>query len=177
MRKIHFLFPLLFVLLVQCSPEEEKGIIPGTNITGDPLTDALLLGVLSVPPCQFLTTQNVNAPVVVGEGGGSVCSTELLNGSLQVSTTGTYQISATAGKQTLSSSRCQSSYFDFHISLKEGSSELHSSVTPGMANVTLTVGTTYTLQASGIVDPNLYDCQGRSVTSTVTPYRINFRKL
>ncbi|TGK47010.1 hypothetical protein [Leptospira bouyouniensis] len=177
MRKIHFLFPILFVFLVHCSNEKEKGIIPGVRITGDPLTDALLLSVLSVPPCQFLSSQNANTNVSLGEGYTSICSMELLNGSLHVPSTGTYQVTSTQGKQTLSSSRCNSTYFDFHIALKDGNTELYSSVSLATSQVTLEVGKTYSLQPSGIVDPSLYECQGRPVSSSVTPYRINFRKL
>ncbi|XDD47519.1 hypothetical protein AB3N60_05380 [Leptospira sp. WS39.C2] len=177
MQKIHFLFPFLVLCLLFCSPEEEKGIIPGTKITGDPLADALLLGVLANPPCQMLTSENANTTLTIGEGQTSICSTQLVNGSIQVQTTAVYQLSATPGKQTLSSSRCNSTYFDFHITLKEGNSDLFSSGSPTQSQFTLESGKRYDLAPTGLVDSSLYQCQGRPVSSSITPYRINFRKL
>lgn len=176
MRKIHLLFSLIFLLALNCSPEEEKGLFPGFQITGNAFTDALLLGVLATPPCQFLTNENANSSFVLGEGLTSICSAQLVQGTIQVIKTGTYEISAIPGKQTLTASRCNSMHFDFHISLREGNSEILSSSGTASTQFVLEAGKQYSLVPTGLVDPNVYQCQGRTVTSSVVPYRIQFQK-
>ncbi len=176
MRKIHFLFSLVFLILIHCSSEEDKGLFPGIKMTGNPFTDALLLGVLGTPPCQFITSENSNTSLVLGEGSTSICSTQAVNGKLRVTATGTYEIHAFPGKQTLSASRCNSMYFDFHIALKEGNTDIYSSATQTSSQVVLEVGKEYHLVPSGLVDPNAYQCQGRTVSSSITPYRMNLSK-
>ncbi|TGM63087.1 hypothetical protein EHQ94_10705 [Leptospira meyeri] len=165
------------LLLWSCSHKEDQDLIPGTELTGDKMADVLVLAVLATPPCQYLTTANSSSPFVLGEGSISICSVQAVNGSLAVQVTGTYEVTANSGRQTLTSSSCTSSRFEYHIALKEGNTELFSSGVSSTKQLTLESGKTYTLQSSGLVDASQYQCQGRPVASSITPYRINLRKL
>ncbi|TGM28770.1 hypothetical protein EHQ96_00950 [Leptospira levettii] len=177
MRKFCFFHFCMVLFVFQCSSQEDKGLIPGTRITGDPLGDVLVFLALSNPPCQFLTIENAGVTFVLREGQTSICSAQLVNGSLQVEKSGKYQVQSFAGKQTLSSSRCNSLSFDFHVKLREGSTDLFSSQNPTPSEISLEMGKQYQILASGLVNPDLYQCQGRPVSSSVTAYRIQFQKL
>lgn len=168
--------PFLFLSFMSCSNAKEEGLIPGKRITGDPLADALVISILATPPCQYLTNENANAPFNINSS-ISICSVQAVNGSLAVQTSGTYEVTATSGRQTLTSSSCSSIRFDFIVSLKEGDTELFVSSSPGAKQIVLETGKLYSLQSSGLVNPSDYQCQGRPVSSAITPYRINFRKL
>ncbi|TGL33516.1 hypothetical protein [Leptospira perdikensis] len=171
---VWFTFASLFFW--SCANGKEEGLIPGTRLTGDPMADALVLSVLANPPCQNLTNENVGVSFVL-EGSLSICSVLAVSGSLSVRTSGTYEVTATSGRQTLTSNNCNSSRFDFLIALKDGNTELFSSSFVGAKPILLEAGKLYTLQGTGLVDPSGYQCQGRPVSSSVTPYRINLRKL
>lgn len=169
--------PLLTLFFWSCSNEKEEGLIPGTRLTGDSMADALVLSVLVTPPCQYLTNENANSPFVLGDNPISICSVSAVSGSITVQSNGTYEVTATSGRQTLTSSSCNASRFDFVVALKEGGTELFSSTFVGPKQVVLETGKLYSLQSSGLVNPSDYQCQGRAVSSAITPYRINFRKL
>ncbi|PJZ44108.1 hypothetical protein [Leptospira brenneri] len=169
--------PFLSIFFWSCSQQKEEGLIPGTKLTGDKMADALVLAVLTTPSCQFLTSENASTPFVLGEGSISVCSVQLATGSLSVQSNGTYEVSGNSGRQTLSSSNCNSSRFDFIVTLKDGNTELFSSASGVNKQIALETGKTYTIQSSGLVDPSAYQCQGRAVSSSITAYRLNLRKL
>ncbi|TGM81417.1 hypothetical protein EHR01_01025 [Leptospira mtsangambouensis] len=177
MRKLLIVFPILFVCCFSCSSNEENNLIPGTKLTGDPVADALVLAVLTNPPCFFLTTANANTPILLGEGQTSICSNQLVNGTVQVQKSGTYEVSGSSGRQTLSSSNCNSTRFDYHVFLKDGNTDLYSTGSGQTLTLSLEVGKSYSIQSTGLVDPSGYQCQGRPVSSSITPYRINLRKL
>lgn len=176
MRKFP-IFLILLLVILQCSQDEDKGLIPGQKITGNVLADALLFAALTNSPCHFITNENANQVLLLGEGSFSVCSTVQVNGSMRVQSSGTYEVTASVGKQTLSSSNCSSTRFDFHIAVKDDATETFSSKTSLSQNLVLEEGKTYSLVPSGLVDPSLYQCQGRAVSSSVSAYRLNFRKL
>lgn len=140
------------------------------------MADALVLSVLATPPCQYLTNENANVPFILGDGPLSLCSVSAVSGSVSVKSGGTYEVTATTGRQTLTSSSCNSSRFDFIVFLKEGNTELFSS-SLSSKQIVLEGGKLYSLQSTGLVNPSDYQCQGRPVSSAITPYRINFRKL
>ncbi|MBM9592249.1 hypothetical protein JWG41_17525 [Leptospira sp. 201903075] len=168
--------PLLALFIWSCSHEKEEGLIPGTRLTGDPMADALVLSVLATPPCQYLTNENASVPFVL-DGSISICSVLAVPGSLSVTVSGNYEVTAVSGRQTLTSNNCNSSRFDFLVSLKDGNTELFSSTSAGAKQIVLETGKLYALQSTGLVDPSAYQCQGRPVSSAVTPYRINLRRL
>ncbi|MCG6142937.1 hypothetical protein [Leptospira bandrabouensis] len=169
-------FSILSFVFWSCSNQKEEGLIPGTKLTGNALTDAVVLSILTTPSCQFLTNENANTAFQVN-GSLSICSVQSVSGSLTVQTTGTYEVTATSGKQTLTSANCNSSRFDFHVSLKEGATELFVSSASGPKEVNLESGKTYNIQSTGLVNPSDYQCQGRAVNSSITAYRLNLRKL
>lgn len=177
MRKLLIVFPILLVCFLGCSSKDENDLIPGIKLTGDPISDALVFAVLTNPSCQSLTTTNANTPFLLGDGQTSICSTQLVNGTIQVQKSGSYEVSGNAGRQTLSSTNCSSTRFDFHVFLKDGNLELFSTNSGQTQTLSLEVGKSYSLQTTGLVDPSGYQCQGRPVSSAITPYRINFRKL
>ncbi|TGM53751.1 hypothetical protein [Leptospira vanthielii] len=168
--------PILSLLFWSCSNQKEEGLIPGTKLTGDPLADAVVLSILVTPTCQYLTNENANSPFNVN-GSISICSVQSVSGSVTVQTSGTYEVTATSGKQTLTSSSCNSSRFDFLVALKEGNSELFVSSATGAKQIVLEVGKVYSLQSTGLVNPSDYQCQGKAVSSNITAYRINLRKI
>ncbi|TGL85967.1 hypothetical protein EHQ68_09375 [Leptospira congkakensis] len=167
----------LSLLFGSCANKDDKNLISGTELTGDKMVDALVLSVLAIPPCQYLTAANSSSPFVLGEGSISICSVQAVNGSIVVQATGNYQVTANSGRQTLSSSGCTASVFDYHIALKDGNTELFSSGLSVNKQLTLESGKSYTLESSGLVDASKYNCQGRGVSSSNTPYRFNLRKL
>ncbi|MCW7494433.1 hypothetical protein ND861_17435 [Leptospira sp. 2 VSF19] len=168
--------PIISFLMWSCSQNKEEGLIPGTKLTGDALTDAVVLSILTTPSCQYLTNENANTAFQVN-GSISICSVQSVSGSLTVQTAGTYEVTATSGRQTLTSTSCNSSRFDFLVSLKEGNTELFSSSASGAKQISLESGKTYSIQSTGLVNPSDYQCQGKAVSSNITPYRINLRKL
>ncbi|EOQ88433.1 hypothetical protein LEP1GSC202_2262 [Leptospira yanagawae serovar Saopaulo str. Sao Paulo = ATCC 700523] len=176
MRKISFIF-LSFILCLQCNQKEEEGLIPGQKITGNALSDAILFLALSNSPCHFITNENASQVISLGDGSFSVCSSQQVNGSLQVKVTGNYEVTANLGRQTLTSSNCSSTRFDVHVALKEDTVERFSTKNGLNETISLSEGKTYSLEPSGMVDPSLYQCQGRAVSSSVSAYRVNFRKL
>ncbi|TGM06153.1 hypothetical protein [Leptospira jelokensis] len=176
MRKISLII-VSIILCLQCSQKEEKGLIPGQKITGNAFSDVLLFLALSNSPCHFITNENASQVIHLGEGSFSICSSEKVSGALQVKVSGNYEVTANIGRQTLTSSNCSSTRFDVHVALKEDTVERFSTKNALTETISLSEGKTYTMVPSGHVDPSLYQCQGRAVSSSVSAYRVTFRKL
>ncbi|MBM9590938.1 hypothetical protein JWG41_10810 [Leptospira sp. 201903075] len=166
------------MLAIGCAEEKKEGLIPGVELTGDALTDALVLAVVANPPCTILTSSNGSTAVDLSDGFDSICSSTTSVATFTVPSSGEYEVVGSTGRQTLTSPRCNSSNFTIHVQLDQGVTALYTTRnTPGQAaTLNLTAGTSYTIYGSGIVDPGDYTCSGARPSSSITPYRINIRK-
>ncbi|TGK46130.1 hypothetical protein EHQ16_00495 [Leptospira kanakyensis] len=176
LNKLIWIF-VLSIFMWSCAKEKEEDLISGLKLTGDKMADALVLAALTAPTCQFLTNENANTPFELGEGSISICSVVAASGSFSVKTSGSYEVSGNSGRQTLTSNNCNSKQFDFIVAFKDGNTELYSSSGGMNKQMTLETGKIYTIQSSGLADPNNYKCSGLAVSSHISAYRLNVKKL
>lgn len=176
--KYAFILAISLFLFLGCGAEKKEGLIPGVELTGDPLYDALLLAVASNPPCTVLTDSNTSSAVDLSDGFDSICSWTTAVATFTVPSSGEYEITGFTGRQTLSAYRCNSSYFTFHAQLNQAITVLYTTRDSATQTVTvnLTAGTTYSLYGSGLVNSSDYQCSGVRPSSSVSPYRMNIRK-
>jgi hypothetical protein len=148
----------------------------GVKITGIPQIDILLVAVaLRDIDCNFLTPSNKS--FTYSSRPLTICSTIDTEGTLKVSTTGSYTLVATNGVQSLTSLKCNTKRFGFNVILKDGSTIIvQSNDNTTTTTAELDATKTYTITNNGLTNPLTYVCTGSGVSSSVTRYSLVITK-
>ncbi|TGK18448.1 hypothetical protein [Leptospira stimsonii] len=153
-----FLSLLILLFAVSCKPkqtEEEKS---------DELFQNLIFASILLNPCNgatrfSLSPTNINVPA--GQS-IAICADQNGTPTLTFAQAGSYKLTAFNGSQTHSSSKCNSNFSDFSITVKDPGNTLilTSSATGATLDINASANSQYTITVNGIASSSPYSCQG-----------------
>ncbi|MBM9499148.1 hypothetical protein JWG44_02620 [Leptospira sp. 201903071] len=155
---------LILAIAVSCKPktDEEKS---------DELFLNLIMASVLLNPCNSgvrFSSAPTNITVPAGQS-LTICGDQNGTPTLTFAEAGSYKLTATSGSQTHSSSKCNSIYSSFPITVKDPSNALilTSAATAVTLDITAAANSVYTLTVSGVSSSSPYTCQGlRASVST-----------
>ncbi|AOP33134.1 hypothetical protein A0128_04250 [Leptospira tipperaryensis] len=166
---------LILSIAVSCKPkqsEEEKS---------DALFLNLIMASVLLNPCNTgvrFSTNPTNITVAAGQS-LTVCGDQNATPTLTFAQAGSYKLTAISGTQTHSSSKCNSIYSDFSITVKDPNNTLilTSSTTAVTLDITAAANSQYTLTVNGMSTSSPYTCQGLRASLSTSPALLTITRL
>ncbi|MBM9575821.1 hypothetical protein JWG45_01515 [Leptospira sp. 201903070] len=166
---------LILAIAVSCKPkqtEEEKS---------DELFLNLIMASVLLNPCNSGVRFSSNSTAITVPAGQSltICGDQNATPTLTFTQAGSYKLTATSGTQTHSSSKCNSIYSDFEITVKDPSNTLilTSAKTAATLDITAAANSVYTLTVNGVSSSSPYTCQGLRASVSTSPALLTITRL
>ncbi|TGL76724.1 hypothetical protein [Leptospira yasudae] len=161
---------LILVMAIACKPKETD------EEKSDKLFMDIIMASVLLNPCNTGVRFSSGASnFTVADGQAlTVCADQNGTPTVTFAKAGSYRLIGINGSQTHFSSRCNSNYSDFGLTVKDGGNTtvLTSSTVGATADITVTANAAYTITVTGVASTSPYSCNGVRASISTTPARL-----